>query len=89
VSSYYRLFPFPVLLLLCGSILHGESARPLATTQSPHGSLNLPCITCHTTADWKVIQNKIKFNHAQTGFSLRGAPHDGVMSRLPRGSEIR
>jgi hypothetical protein len=72
VSSYFRLFPFPVLLLFCASNLPGESARPPASTQSPHGTLNLPCTTCHTTADWKIIPNKIKFNHAQTGFPLRG-----------------
>ncbi len=72
MSSYSRLFLFLLLRLLWGSTLHGESARPLATTQNPHGQLNMPCNTCHTTADWKVIQEKIKFDHARTGFPLRG-----------------
>ena len=54
--------------------------RPMAATQSPHGKLNIPCGTCHTAEDWKVIPSKIRFNHAQTGFPLRGR-HTAVACR--------
>jgi len=72
VSYYWRLIPLAILLLWSLTAAGTEVARPLASTQSLHGNLNQPCITCHTTADWKVIQNKVKFDHAQTGFPLRG-----------------
>lgn len=61
-----------MLLLVSMRSVRAESSPPLASTRSPHGTLNVPCINCHTTADWKVIQEKIKFNHARTGFPLRG-----------------
>lgn len=50
----------------------GETIRPKALTQSPHGKLSLACNTCHTPETWAVIQEKINFNHAKTGFPLRG-----------------
>ena len=61
-----------MLLILALCYACAESSRPMASTQSPHGSLDVPCANCHTTTDWKVIQGKVKFNHAQTGFALRG-----------------
>jgi hypothetical protein len=72
VFSYRRFILLVIVSLLALARAGAESARPVASTQNPHGNLNLPCITCHTTADWKVIQGKIKFDHAQTGFPLRG-----------------
>ena len=80
VSLYLRLFAVSLLVLLCGRATRAESVRPLANTQSPHGEMNLPCATCHTTTDWKVIQGKIKFDHAKTGFPLRGR-HTAVACR--------
>ena len=80
VSTYSRLILFTMAILLCESVLHADSAQPFASTQSPHGKLNVPCINCHTTADWKVIQGKIKFDHGQTGFPLRGR-HSTVACR--------
>jgi hypothetical protein len=38
---------------------------------SPHGKLQLPCQTCHTTDSWKVRSDGA-FDHATTGFSLEG-----------------
>ena len=72
MSLYARFIFSAMLILLALSYACGESSRPLASTQSPHGKLDVPCANCHTTADWKVIQGKVKFNHAQTGFPLRG-----------------
>ena len=72
MSCYWRLIPLAILLLRSLTAAAAEPERPMAATESPHGDVNIPCITCHTTADWKVIQNKIKFDHAQTGFPLRG-----------------
>jgi len=52
--------------------LYAQSMAPRASTQSPHGTLNMPCDTCHTVSDWKMLPAKIGFNHAKTGFALRG-----------------
>lgn len=68
----YRFILIAMLVLLAVSNAHAELSSPVASTQSPHGRLNIPCETCHTIAGWKVIPGKIKFNHAQTGFPLRG-----------------
>jgi hypothetical protein len=65
------ILPAIMLLLMLGSA-RAESTSPSASTRSPHGKLNVPCVNCHTTSDWKLIQDRIKFNHAQTGFPLRG-----------------
>jgi hypothetical protein len=72
VSRYCQLLISVALMLSPLMSAYAASTRPLASTQSPHGKLHMPCINCHTTADWNVIQEKIKFNHAQTGFALRG-----------------
>lgn len=69
---YYRLILLAILLLPSLTAADAESVLPLASTKSPHGKLDIPCVTCHITADWKVIQKEIKFDHARTGFPLRG-----------------
>jgi len=68
----YRLIALSFLLALPMSISAVQSTRPIASTRSPHGDLKSPCETCHTATDWKVIPSRIRFNHAQTGFPLRG-----------------
>jgi hypothetical protein len=68
----YRSIFFVTAMALSVSAAGAESAAPVAATQSPHGKLDIPCGTCHTAADWKVIPRKIRFNHTQTGFPLRG-----------------
>ena len=42
--------------------------------QSPHGKeLNIDCSSCHEATNWKVIPEKIKFDHnKQTSFELDG-----------------
>ncbi len=67
-------------LSLSASALVADTSKPVASTQSPHGKLRIPCATCHTTEDWKVIRSKVRFNHAQTGFPLRGR-HSAVGCR--------
>ena len=80
ILSFDRSILLIVVLSLLVSDSTAETARPAASIQSPHGKLDLACDTCHTVADWKVIQNKIRFNHAQTGFPLRGR-HTAVACR--------
>src|SRR5437763_14311459 len=80
MSFYSRFILIPMVLMLSVSAWSVESARPVASTQSPHGKLNIACDTCHTAVDWKVIPGKIKFNHAQTGFPLHGR-HTAVACR--------
>ncbi len=48
------------------------SAAPKAKVKNPHGSLNIPCQNCHTYTSWKPIRNIPEFNHAQTGYPLKG-----------------
>ncbi|MCB0284092.1 MAG: hypothetical protein KDF60_16010 [Calditrichaeota bacterium] len=43
---------------------------------NPHGAIDFPCETCHSSADWNTIHT-YSFNHDQTGFSLVGS-HKGV-----------
>ncbi len=47
-------------------------STPRASTQSPHGTLNLPCTNCHTFTAWKPIRNIPEFDHNQTPYPLRG-----------------
>lgn len=47
-------------------------AQERASTRSPHGTLNLPCQTCHTSLSWKPIRPAPDFNHEKTAYPLRG-----------------
>lgn len=80
ILSFYGLVTLSLVLMIAMSTAYAESAHPFASTRSPHGRLNLPCQTCHTPTDWKRIAAKIGFNHAETGFALRGQ-HAGVACR--------
>lgn len=42
------------------------------TPGNPHGSLDIECSVCHTTEDWSVLADSMKFNHQNTGFPLTG-----------------
>ncbi len=44
-----------------------------AMGQSPHGDkFQMDCKVCHSPEGWKVEQDKLSFNHDETGFSLIG-----------------
>ena len=72
MSYCWRIICLAMVLSWSLTAAGAESARPLASTQSPHGNLDIPCATCHTVSDWTVIPSKIKFDHARVGFPLRG-----------------
>lgn len=55
--------------LLCTAALYGQADN---VTHSPHGLLKIPCQNCHTTKGWTPIRSVPEFNHAKTGFPLRG-----------------
>lgn len=38
----------------------------------PHRTFGLPCDACHTTKSWKELKETIDFDHAKTGFPLKG-----------------
>lgn len=41
--------------------------------QSPHGgNFEIDCSKCHETDDWRVLPNKIQFDHSKTNFALVG-----------------
>jgi len=64
------------LILFAASYASGQ-AQGIATSQSPHGSLTIPCQNCHTAQGWKPIRAVPEFDHNQTAYPLRGM-HVGV-----------
>ena len=58
------------LLLYLTSFASGTNQGP--GTDSPHGTLNVPCQNCHTAESWKPIRAVPEFNHDQTRYPLRG-----------------
>lgn len=69
------------LLLLAGVTCAGP--RPaqddaLARSRSPHGSIAIPCASCHSSDAWIPTRSDTPFDHAaQTAFELNGA-HERV-----------
>lgn len=39
---------------------------------TPHGGIKIECSECHSTKDWTVVTDSVKFNHQKTGFPLSG-----------------
>ena len=60
------------LLVLCIGLAHRSAMSSSATTQSPHGRLDIPCEKCHTAQGWVPIRAIPEFAHGRTGFPLRG-----------------
>ncbi|HEY3619276.1 MAG TPA: cytochrome c3 family protein, partial [Candidatus Sulfotelmatobacter sp.] len=60
-----------LFLAVCG-VAGSAQAQASAGTHSPHGSLNVPCQNCHTTAGWRPIRAVPEFDHNQTRYPLRG-----------------
>ena len=61
--------PVALCFLLVLLIAGGPEAR---AQDSPHGKLSFACEECHSPDSWKEMPNPAKFDHAQTGFILRG-----------------
>lgn len=41
--------------------------------KNPHGSLKIPCASCHTPSGWKIMKSPMEFNHdSETKFQLLG-----------------
>lgn len=53
------------------SIMIGFISLTSSAQTSPHGDINIPCLTCHTTDSWE-MRSDASFDHAQTGFVLTG-----------------
>ncbi len=49
-----------------------QQATPRASTQSPHGTLNMSCTNCHTFTAWKPIRGMPEFDHSKTRYPLLG-----------------
>jgi hypothetical protein len=45
---------------------------PVASTQSPHGPMQMACINCHTPNAWMPIRSHPEFDHGKTSYPLRG-----------------
>ena len=60
---------YATLAALAAGLLLAGSARAV-----PPGvpDLGAPCSRCHTTSGWEVLPEKVAFEHARTGFALRG-----------------
>ncbi len=65
------MFAF-VLMIVASLGLVGPQPQDRGNTRSPHGSLSLPCQSCHTSMSWKPIRAVPDFDHNKTGFPLRG-----------------
>ena len=72
-----RLAALSIILLLLLAPLASGQKQGIATSQSPHGNLNIPCQNCHTAQGWKPIRAVPEFDHNQTSYPLRGM-HVGV-----------
>ena len=65
------------MVILFAALHASGQGQAIATSQSPHGSLNVPCANCHTAQGWKPIRAVPEFDHNQTKYPLRGM-HVGV-----------
>lgn len=68
----FRIIPLIPPILALSLSASSAAQYPSASTQSPHGKLETPCANCHTAEGWQILPNRIRFNHSQTGFPLRG-----------------
>ena len=57
-------------------VLVGMETTAVATTQNPHGPLQVPCENCHTATGWMPIRKEPEFDHNKTAFALRGVHHN-------------
>ena len=75
--------PLCVLLLTLGlAPVVGAQTFERGPTHSPHGTLTIPCSSCHTEKNWKTLRAVPEFNHnTQTHYPLRGM-HEGVKCSL-------
>ncbi|HHH53579.1 MAG TPA: hypothetical protein ENK91_07965, partial [Bacteroidetes bacterium] len=49
----------------------------LMMAQNPHGNdLSMDCSRCHTSDNWKIIPDSLKFDHDSTSFKLTGQHKD-------------
>ena len=56
--------------LLLGIVAAG--AGPARAQESPHGKLAFACEECHSADSWTEMPKPAKFDHARTGFTLKG-----------------
>ena len=75
--------PLCALLWMLGAVAAlGAQTFERGPTHSPHGSLTIPCSSCHTEKNWKTLRAVPEFNHnTQTSYPLRGM-HEGVKCSL-------
>ena len=68
-----KRFIWWLILALSSLVCVGQrQPQERASTRSPHGTLNLPCQSCHTSLSWKPIRSAPDFNHEKTAYPLRG-----------------
>ncbi|QQS37031.1 MAG: hypothetical protein IPM56_03495 [Ignavibacteriales bacterium] len=59
-----RILSFLIILVL---------AEAIVFAQSPHGDgLDIDCSDCHESTSWKIVPEKLSFDHSTTGFELVG-----------------
>ena len=63
-----------ITVLLFGLLFSAGIVRAQQKFAKVHGTqFKLECQQCHSTTNWQVNPNKINFEHASTGFTLKGA----------------
>jgi len=64
------VYALEVLMAMGGMLIGGST---IARAQdSPHGRLSFACEECHSPDTWKEMPRPAKFDHARTGFVLKG-----------------
>ena len=55
----------------------GEQPMQRGAMRNPHGNLDIPCSSCHTSTSWKPLRAVPEFDHnRQTSYPLRGMHED-------------
>ena len=64
--------PMTLFSLSALAMLVAACAEPALGQKSPHGTLSIECTDCHSTDNWHDLPPTMRFDHATTGFALRG-----------------
>jgi len=66
--------------IVAAVLLQLLAAGGATSQESPHGNISIPCESCHSTEDWKILNPPSGFDHGKTEFPLRGQ-HSAVPCR--------
>lgn len=71
LKRHRLLCAFPGFTVITIAIILAAAVSSTSAQDSPHGSINIPCASCHSTDSWRMKKNA-GFRHDATGFVLLG-----------------